>query len=227
MRCGESSRVKFDEEGFHAVTQHCRCWQCDICLPRRQAQLTAKAAAGRPNLFLTLTVNPAIGRDPTHRAQMLVEAWRIIRERARKRWKGEKLPFLRVFEATKRGEPHLHILCRGKFLPQKWISAQAAQLLGAPIVHIEAIRKTKALASYVAKYVGKEPHKFGTSKRYYATRSYEVDPYEKPEPMLRIDGNWYADDRSLKDLEHGLRMEFWQTALQGRELWAWKHDPPW
>jgi hypothetical protein len=82
------------------------------------------------------------------------------------------LPYFAVVERHKSGRPHLHILFRCDFIPQKWISEQMQRLAGSPICDIRKVHGTKQAAAYVAKYVGKAPAKFGNSRAYWYTRNW-------------------------------------------------------
>jgi len=137
------------------------------------------AIKGKPTTFLTLTVSEASGPDPVQRCRNLVKAWRTLRLRIMRLYNVEELPFLAVVEAQKNGEPHLHIIARMPYVPQAWISEQMAALIGAPIVDIQAVRKTRKLANYVAKYCGKDPQRFGTCKRYWQSRDWMLVPKEE------------------------------------------------
>lgn len=104
--------------------------------------------------------------------------------------------YLAICEKTKAGEPHLHILFRSGFIPQKLISDWMNELEEAPIVDIRKIRNEKAAVAYVSKYIGKAPGQFGTFKRYFSTRGYEIkddeageaDESERPEFTLFLGG---------------------------------------
>ncbi len=173
MLCSEWSLVK--SNGATATVQplRCRCWTCEECAPIRKRQLMAQAHSGHPNTFLTLTVNPRRGRDHHDRARSLAHAWRKLRQRAMRKYNLDALPFLAVFEKTKAGEPHLHILMRSQWLSQKWLSAQMRELIGAPIVDIRRVHGASKVADYVSKYIGKDPKRFVGTKRYWSSRDYE------------------------------------------------------
>jgi hypothetical protein len=128
-----------------------------------------------------LTVTPAKGHTPAERAKNLASAWRIIVKRAKRQLKLTQLEYLAVFEKTKRGEPHLHILARCGYIPQRWLSEQMREITGAPVVWIEAVTSEKQAARYVAKYCAKDPHRFGTCKRYWHTRNYSLETSEEEE----------------------------------------------
>ena len=149
----------------------------------RARQLSRQAFLGQPTTFLTLTVNPATGDDPDDRARALAHAWRLLRLRAMRRLGVKKMPFLAVFEKTKAGEPHLHILLRTKYIDQAWLSDQMRDMIEAPIVDIRSVRDADKLASYVAKYIAKDPHRFKGTKRYWSSQDYALpDPDEDEDP---------------------------------------------
>ena len=189
--CSEFTLVNHSDERIVAQPLYCRAWSCEICQPRRQAQLVASAKRGLPDTFITLTSNPARYENAIERARALANAWRIIVKRIKRKYGYASLPYLCVFEATKKGEPHLHILARSKWIDQKWLSAQMAELTGAPIVDIRRITVGKAIAAYISKYVGKEPHRFARCKRYWSTRDYVITPRASEPDDLPENSTWF------------------------------------
>jgi hypothetical protein len=178
--CREMSLVKRGTPSEFCETMEvkaltCKCWTCEYCAPRRRSQLRALAHRGKPNTFLTLTVNPSYGDGPDHRAQELRKALVYLRRAARKKYGYERIPFLAVFERTKRGEPHLHILLRVQWLDQKWISAIMKERMDAPIVDIRRVKGEKEAAAYVSKYVGKDPVAFKGCKRYWRSQDWDYE----------------------------------------------------
>jgi hypothetical protein len=190
MLCCEWSLVK--DEGSRVLLRPltCRRWSCDYCHPIRKRELTGQAIAGRPNTFITLTVNPREGEEPNARARALAHAWRRCVRAAKRKYHYPSIPFLAVFETTKAGEPHLHILARVPWIDQKWLSAFMAREIGAPIVDIRRIRRKRTVARYIAKYVGKEPHRFEGTKRYWSTRDYQLSPPPEPQQGWGAVSKW-------------------------------------
>jgi len=150
------------------------------------------ASDGQPTTFITLTVNPRHGQDRVERARELSNAWKIVVKRARRKFTKAPLEYLAVFEETKKGEPHLHILCRAPFIPQRWLSAAMDELIHAPVVDIRKVHGTREAARYVAKYVGKGPKAFAELKRYWQSKGYNLNPDaikpkgEKPDSGWRV-----------------------------------------
>lgn len=214
--CTDLTLVKVESDQITITPLRCRCWSCDQCQPMRQAQLVTAGMAGHPNMFLTLTVRPAAGVSPERHARSLVKAWRTVRRRAMTKYRYDRLPFMAVFEATKKGLPHLHILARCKWLDQAWLSDQMRKLINAPIVDVRRVDNPDRSVRYVAKYVGKEPHHFGTTKRYWTSQDWLVpsDDEEAPGPP-------WVDWQVVRE-PFGLVVGFYMR--HGWCLQNWKHE---
>lgn len=63
--------------------------------------------------------------------------------------------YVKVKEYTLAGRPHLHVVVRGGYLPQWWLSQVWSEIHLSPIVDVRAIRQRAGLAGYLAKYMGK------------------------------------------------------------------------
>lgn len=135
------------------------------------------------------------------------------------------LPFLAVFEATKLGWPHLHIMMRSRFIPQEWISNEMAEITGSPVVWIERIDQQSKIASYIAKYCGKDPHRFGKTKRYWQSADYQLSakPARPDAPVLS--GGWEMDPASLDTWSNALRLAGWRVERESRRC-AIAYQPP-
>lgn len=215
MYCREPSAVKYGDGWALAVSLPCRSWLCLDCQPRRRAQLIELAAGGAPNRLITITVNPEVGDGPLDRARLLARAWRIVVARARRSVHKEPINYLAVFEATKRGEPHLHILARCGFISQRWLSDQMGNVLQSPIVDIRRIHNVRHAARYVAKYIGKAPHKFGTCKRYWHTKLWVAKDLDGPVKDNVWGSGWVYTKKSVWQL-----CQFWISA--GLDGWLEK-----
>lgn len=201
MFCKDACLVNAVGLTSYASPLFCNSWYCEICQPRRSARLKALGREGCPNSFITLTVNPENGAGVSERAQGLVAAWRTIRQRACKKYGYDSIPFMAVFEETKKGEPHLHILARCKWIDQKWLSEQMDALTGAPICDIRRVQDAKSAAWYVAKYCGKAPHRFEGVKRYWTSQDWRIEPEAAPIMDGREGGTWHRTGLNIDDLE--------------------------
>lgn len=121
----------------------------------------------------------------------------------------DRLHYMAFLEKTQRGEPHLHILLRCPFVPQDWIAEQMRELIGSPICWIEAITNTKHAVRYVTKYITKAPAQFGSSKRYWISRGWEVNQGKKEEQTKRdMTGTYVKRERwseTQRNLLFGMR----------------------
>jgi len=192
----------------------------------RQKQLIRQAQGGKPTTFITLTSNPATGTTPASRARALARAWPKIVKLAMKKYGYKEIPYLCVFEATKRGEPHLHILCRVKWIDQRWLSNQMRVMIGAPIVDIRQVKSQRQVALYISKYIGKEPHRFATCKRYWSTRSYVLASVELKDGETIWSESWHIIKRGLPELRRLWEAKGYDVAMEGHILIAMAEPPP-
>ncbi len=195
----------------------------------RKRQLQAQARAGNPTTFITLTSGPKAGASPSEAACALVAAWRVIRRDLRSRPGFGSVAFLAVFEATKRGRPHLHILARMPYLPQGWLSRRMAALAGSPIVDIRRVKNAAEAAAYVSKYLAKDPRRFTGCKRYWSSRDWSLGPDAEAAPVADANGAWHHDKRSMVELQRLLsRLGYWFWLKRGEMtfVWPWPNAPP-
>jgi len=196
----EWALVKHDPGIRHARMLFCRSWSCLICRPKRRNQLLAKCASGHPTRLVTLTVSAQAGTTPEDRLKNLARAWRVVVQRVRRRYPSSPINYLAIVEKTLRGEPHMHILVRGPYIPQAWLSACMEELIASPIVDIRRIYNQKHAIRYVAKYVTKDPEKLGTSKRYWCSQAYEMDTSNKPDPHAPGETPWLVSRHTLDSI---------------------------
>jgi DNA-binding HxlR family transcriptional regulator len=224
MLCGNSCVVKHSEtESPVIATLPCRAWNCPECAPKRAKKLLAQAIAGRPTTFITLTVNPREGEDALDRRRKLAVAWNHLVKRIKRRWKVKSVPFIAVVEATKRGEPHLHILARLPFIPQKWLSAQMKELINAPIVDIRTARGKSQVIAYCIKYVTKKPTQFGKSKRYWMSQNWL--PTRKPAdiPVMPDRGQWQVKHVDLLQEVYSWVSQGWKALRESEGVYIMKY----
>ena len=226
MLCTEYTLVNDSDECVVASPLYCNCWTCDICAPRRKRRLMSQGFRGKPDIFITLTCNPAWFHSPAERAQALAHAWRKVVRLAKKRYHYKTIPYLCVFEATKKGEPHLHILARCAWLDQKWLAEIMTRLVGAPVCWVTRVKNKKRAAYYVSKYCGKDPHRFPLTKRYWQTRDYEVEPMKEDPNAPELNGHWWIAQQShYRFCEDYQRMGYRMEQYRSHTLF-YPHDPP-
>lgn len=191
MICSEAILANQGPDEGHATLLRCKRWSCELCNPFNHRRIKRLAREGQPNVFLTLTVNPARYETPDAAARDLKTAWVNLRRAMERSFNIRHPPFIAIFEKTKAGWPHLHILMRCRFISQKWYSDTMKRLIGAPIVDVRFIQDTGRVAAYVAKYVSKAPEMFAKCKRWWRSHDYSVDA-EECEPFRRF-GTYCAE----------------------------------
>jgi len=172
--CGGWSMVAQENGIRRHITLWCRSWSCTDCAPKRRRSLIRLAKSGQPTKFLTLTIKD---RDatPADQALLLSNAFRNLIKRWRRHKPNSQIEFCAVFEPhPSSGRPHLHVIMRAPYTRQEWISRQMADLLDSPIVDIRAITDRRKVAYYIAKYVTKSNIRFGTAKRYWTSKLYDL-----------------------------------------------------
>jgi hypothetical protein len=221
--CREWSIVKQSPDERRAKILYCRSWSCEHCAPMRRRKLMAQAAAGEPTRFLTLTVNPAIGESQEQRLRLLAHAWRVLVKRIRRRWTKGDLAYLAVVEETERGEPHLHILLRGPYLPKAFLSAAMDELIRAPIVDIRRIRSRQEVVRYVAKYITKAPAQFGNAKRYWFSQNWEERTDTQTEEDSSAFGNWQVVMEPMVRVLENWTLDGFAVRKEGDNLYVGLH----
>lgn len=115
-----------------------------------------------------------------------------------RKYKMRKLPFLAVVEAHKSGYPHLHILLRSKFIDWFYIRDVMAELIDSPRINIKRATNKAGVAAYCAKYCTKCAVKFGTAKRYWQSRDYDLRERDPDDERRKGQGGWSVFPDSLE-----------------------------
>lgn len=180
------------------MSQRCRCWRCELCEPDNRRKLADRARAGEPDKFITLTASTRRGQSPDHRARMMVKAFREACAVIVKRFAIGRVQFIAVFEATKAGEPHLHILARLPSVPcemlERLLSDHMRRATGSPRVKVERIDSVRRRAAYLAK----APALFRHCRRFWTSRDWLI---ERAAERLASGWQWFGVPFSLDALE--------------------------
>lgn len=181
--CTERSLVKHDLSTLVVKPLRCKCWGCSHCVHQRRRDLWHKAVKGRPRIFLTLTMRPDPASTPDQQAQALVVHFRAMRQFLMRRLKRKSPTFLAVVEAHESGWPHLHILIRSGFIDRRLIKAWWEQRTGSFMVDIRLAKGPRQVASYVSKYVSKNPARFEHVKRYWCSQDWDPPRQAQERPQ--------------------------------------------
>jgi len=207
--CAEWALVKHQSQHVTVLPLMCKCWTCDECRPGRTRRLVEEAKAGAPTIFITLTSRRRAHLTPSEAAVELVWAWRIIRRQyVREHGKGS-LPFFAVFEATKRGWPHIHIVARCKWLSQKWLRKRMTELIDSPVQDVRQVYGLNKVAWYVSKYISKNPHRFEGVKRYWRSLDYLTPPADTDQDEEAEIPYWHVIKRYWQFVASDLSEQGW------------------
>lgn len=180
MLCTERSLVKHNHNATIVKPLRCKCWGCDHCVHGKRRDLWHKAVKGKPRLFLTLTMAPTEGSTPEQQARDLVVHFRMLRQYLMRRLKRRSPTFLAVVEQHKSGWPHLHILVRSGFIHHRLIREWWKARTGSFQIDIRLAKGEKQVASYVSKYIAKNPAKFERVKRFWCSQDWDPPKKERP-----------------------------------------------
>ncbi len=177
LECGQDAYVmeSVEHPGRYMITcQRCHDRFCLPCCRERASQLQAKLTekiAGGTHRFITLTLRNS--DDPLAvQLTRLYASFRRLRQRLF--WKahctgGVAFCEVKYIRTTNRWHPHLHIVCSGRYMPQRMLSGEWYACTGdSYIVDIRPVRDPVLAARYVAKY---------------ATKGYDASVFHTPETL--------------------------------------------
>jgi hypothetical protein len=164
-------------------TLKCKRWTCPECIALNRRKVIDRARDGNPDKFLTLTWNANRRETPDEAARVMKNAWVVLRRRIHKKFGIKNVPFIVVFERTKKGYPHMHILMRAPFMSYQWLSEQMGDLIDAPVIDIRQIKSRKMAFWYITKYLGKDLAQFRGCKRWWRSHNYEIEKDDRPAPL--------------------------------------------
>lgn len=153
--CARSAIVGSTADGtsFKVVPLFCHKWSCPRCGKRKSALWRSYALAGEPQRMITLTCKPDVRFGTRELAKRMKKCFAKLVQKYRRRY--GTFEYLAVWELTKAGTPHIHVLQRGGFIPQTKLSEDWSTLTGSFIVDIRAVESQEQVARYVTKYLTK------------------------------------------------------------------------
>jgi len=215
-RCKSLSLVGESPTGaIAALPLYCRRWQCPDCGKFQRRRLQRRLLAGDPTTFITLTTNPNLFSTPDDAFKQASLAINRLIKVLRRRYPRKRIEYGLVWEKTKNGWPHAHLLVRAAYIPQKVLSREWERLSGAKVVDIRMVRSKGEAAAYVSKYLAKDPACPEGYRRYRLSQRYSAPPAKGSlADMLSVE-SWSISraplDASILNLNaHGYRMvEYW------------------
>jgi hypothetical protein len=174
--CGGFSLVGVAGSDCGVYPLTCKRWECRTCGQKKLRATIARIHTGMRQgecRFFTIT-SPGREDAATSYAE-LPARWKRLHERIARRW--GRIEYVTVVEAQKRGHAHLHVVYRGRYIPQPWLSRAAKASGFGPIADIR--RPPRAIAGYVAKYLTKDLGASGVRMR-------DGSPFRLPKYFRRV-----------------------------------------
>lgn len=141
---------------------------------------------------------PVPGTTVDEQAQLLVAHFRMLRQYLMRKLKRRSPTFLAVVEAHESGSPHLHVLLRSGFIHRRLIKEWWEKRTGSFIVDIRIVKSRRQAASYVTKYISKNPARYEHVKRYWCSQDW--DPPKKDEQRSTNDEFAWWESISINPL---------------------------
>lgn len=153
--CGHGFVIAHDRISGDTIILPMRChkWSCPYCATIRRTHLLSQIRRGHPERHIVLTIRPNPAWTLDRLCQWLRARFRLLVQAIRRKY--GTFEYIAILELHKSGVPHLHVLARGSYIPQKWLSLRWQKLTGAWQVHIKAVTRTRRAANELAKYLAK------------------------------------------------------------------------
>lgn len=153
LRCGTGALIGSTPDGskVQVIPLTCKSWSCPKCGPRKQASWAQRIAQAEPQRHIVLTSDPARYHTCLEALYAMKAALPALSKLIRTKLGVSE--HVAAFEFTREGWPHIHILQRGVYIPQKWLSKAWDNLGPGPVVFLRSIHSRKQAAQYVTKYL--------------------------------------------------------------------------
>jgi DNA-binding transcriptional LysR family regulator len=193
--CGRYSLVGTSGTECAVYPLPCKRWSCPRCGRQKVRQAIARMHGGMrlgTVRFFTIT-SPGAEIAATTYAEF-GRRWKRLHLRIVRRF--GPIEYLGVVEPQPgRGAAHIHVIYRGPYIPQRWLSNAAREAGFGPIVDIR--RAPKGIASYIAKYLTKDltAADGGRAPRYFRRVRWSRGwcTWERRTPERVWDRWWIAD----------------------------------
>lgn len=190
--CGQWTRIGELTDQTLVVPLRCRSWACPTCGPRNKRRLLKRMSSVPVTTLITLTCSRRFYTSPDAAFRALSAAVPLLVKRIHRRWPAAPFQYLLVWERTKAGWPHAHLLARAPYIPQPWLSRTWAELTRSPVVDIRRVHTAHGATHYVAKYLAKDPQAPSPMKRYRASQAFFPEPGGLLGRRPSVGGVWHT-----------------------------------
>ena len=149
---------------------------------------------------MTLTCRPSAHQSVESAFVEMSTAVNKLFKRIRRVWPHAEIEYFLVWERTKAGWPHAHLLLRAPYVPQAWLSRHWEELTGARIVDIRRVHTAGQVVSYISKYLSKDPQAPQGMKRFRSSLRFFPSVMPKSDPTGKLGITWTLSRRSACEL---------------------------
>ena len=129
---------------------------------------------------------------------MANEAVSKLIKRWRRRFPNDPVEYFLVWERTKAGWPHAHVLLKAPPVPKRWLSQTWRELTGSYIVDLQKVSSAIHAAGYLTKYLAKDPQVPTGARRWRRSAAFFVKD-ENPRPSVLPPGTrWHREPHDLQ-----------------------------
>lgn len=188
--CGGYSVVGIDGQSCGVYPLRCKRWSCPRCgqgKARATERLITSGLGSDRLRFATLTMPADVGNEAGF--ERVGHCFKLLRQRIKRRFGAFECIAVAELQPN-RGAAHLHVLIRGAYVPQRWLS-QAAEASGfGPVTDIRRVHK--GVARYMVKSLGPEQASHYPRGFHRVRWSRAWSPPSKPRPRRWL--NWFIAD---------------------------------
>ena len=196
--CGSWCAVGQTLDGdWIALPVPCNSWLCPNCAVKLKRALLKRLEGTTVHAFLTLTANPRAHATPDAAYAAMNAAIPHLFKRIRRFRPTPRTEYFLVWEWTARGWPHAHLLLRGPFLPQRWLSKQWRELTAAPIIDVRRVSTAEGAVNYLAKYLTKSLSVPEGHRRYRMSRRFLAPPVKCAAALRFGVIRWYLQAKTV------------------------------
>lgn len=156
--CGAwCATAQLEDGSYIAVPLLCRSWNCPVCARILKRRLLRRLGYAKPNLFATLTTSPRTAATPAEAFVVANAAIASLIKRWRRKFPNDRVDYFLVWEQTKAGWPHAHLLLRAPPVSKHWLSHTWNELTRSYVTDLQKVNAVSHAATYLAKYLAKDP----------------------------------------------------------------------
>lgn len=214
--CSSAAGTIVAEAPLHrrAFPAPCNRWECPECGEYKKSVLYHRLRGHKGQRFMTLTCNPARYATPNEAYRSMSLSFTSLVKRVRRKYPAKRFEYVMVWEQTRKGWPHLHVLVSGPWIEQAWLSRQWDDLTGAAIVDIRYVRSGVKTASYLSKYLTKELRAPRGHHRWRKSFDYFPDDTPPPQAHQPSEFSWRYTRLTLAELDYEWRLQQWHTSME-------------